>query len=68
MCRSPPPAGKSTLLRLLMGREKPLQGSVYLGEHNIVPNYFEQVCEAEKPFTGVLSREGSCTENATNPC
>jgi hypothetical protein len=26
-----------------MGREKPLQGAVYLGEHNIVPNYFEQV-------------------------
>lgn len=35
-------AGKSTLLRLMMGREKPNQGDVYLGEHNIVPNYFEQ--------------------------
>ncbi|KAJ9523392.1 hypothetical protein QJQ45_005295 [Haematococcus lacustris] len=35
-------AGKSTLLRLLMGREKPLSGQVRLGEHGIVPNYFEQ--------------------------
>lgn len=36
-------AGKSTLLRLLMGREKPtVGGHVALGEHNIVPNYFEQ--------------------------
>jgi hypothetical protein len=36
-------AGKSTLLRLIMGREKPsVSGRVGLGEHNIVPNYFEQ--------------------------
>ncbi|KIY91540.1 hypothetical protein MNEG_16424 [Monoraphidium neglectum] len=35
-------AGKSTLLRLIMGREKPMAGRVSLGEHNIVPNYFEQ--------------------------
>ncbi|EFJ51883.1 hypothetical protein VOLCADRAFT_56598 [Volvox carteri f. nagariensis] len=35
-------AGKSTLLRLIMGREAPQSGSVRLGEHNIVPNYFEQ--------------------------
>lgn len=34
--------GKSTLLRLIMGRERPLAGDVHLGEHNIVPNYFEQ--------------------------
>jgi len=25
-----------------MGREKPMSGHVALGEHNIVPNYFEQ--------------------------
>lgn len=37
-----PSAGKSTLLRLIMGREKPMSGRVGLGEHNIVPNYFEQ--------------------------
>ncbi|KAG2485398.1 hypothetical protein HYH03_015884 [Edaphochlamys debaryana] len=35
-------AGKSTLLRFIMGREAPQEGSVFLGEHNIVPNYFEQ--------------------------
>ena len=35
-------AGKSTLLRLVMGREKPISGRVELGEHHIVPNYFEQ--------------------------
>jgi ATPase subunit of ABC transporter with duplicated ATPase domains len=36
-------AGKSTLLRLIMGREKPTDsGKCSLGEHHIVPNYFEQ--------------------------
>jgi ATP-binding cassette subfamily F protein 3 len=35
-------SGKSTLLRLLTGQEKPLDGTVKLGEHNIVPAYFEQ--------------------------
>ncbi|GBF90920.1 ABC transporter F family member-like [Raphidocelis subcapitata] len=35
-------AGKSTLLRLIMGRERPVKGRVALGEHGIVPNYFEQ--------------------------
>lgn len=35
-------SGKSTLLRLLMGMEQPTDGSVRLGEHNIVPAYFEQ--------------------------
>lgn len=35
-------AGKSTLLRLIMGQEKPLEGEVSLGEHGIIPNYFEQ--------------------------
>jgi ATPase subunit of ABC transporter with duplicated ATPase domains len=35
-------AGKSTLLRLLMGTEKPQEGQVTLGEHSIVPNYYEQ--------------------------
>ena len=34
--------GKSTLLRLVMGREKPIAGSVALGQHHILPNYFEQ--------------------------
>ena len=34
--------GKSTLLRLVMGREKAIAGSVSLGQHHILPNYFEQ--------------------------
>ncbi|MEC4817178.1 MAG: ABC-F family ATP-binding cassette domain-containing protein [Scytonema sp. PMC 1069.18] len=35
-------AGKSTLLRLIMGIEEPTEGSVKLGEHNVIPGYFEQ--------------------------
>lgn len=35
-------AGKSTLLRLIMGLEQPLEGKVTLGEHQVIPNYFEQ--------------------------
>jgi ATP-binding cassette subfamily F protein 3 len=35
-------AGKSTLLRLLMGLEAPLEGEAALGEHNVIPAYFEQ--------------------------
>ncbi|KVH92199.1 AAA+ ATPase domain-containing protein, partial [Cynara cardunculus var. scolymus] len=34
--------GKSTLLKLIMGLEKPNSGEVILGEHNVLPNYFEQ--------------------------
>ena len=34
--------GKSTLLRLLMGLESPLEGQASLGEHNVIPAYFEQ--------------------------
>lgn len=35
-------AGKSTLLHLIMGMEKPSDGSVILGDHNVIPGYFEQ--------------------------
>ncbi|MEB3360436.1 MAG: ABC-F family ATP-binding cassette domain-containing protein [Synechococcales bacterium] len=35
-------AGKSTLLRFMMGFEKPVEGTVNLGDHNIIPGYFEQ--------------------------
>ncbi|GAB4823640.1 hypothetical protein N2152v2_010686 [Parachlorella kessleri] len=35
-------AGKSTLLRLILGLEKPVQGTVELGPHHIRPNYFAQ--------------------------
>ncbi|XP_052190177.1 ABC transporter F family member 5-like [Diospyros lotus] len=34
--------GKSTLLKLIMGIEKSTGGKVLLGEHNVLPNYFEQ--------------------------
>ncbi|KAL5751822.1 hypothetical protein ACOSP7_022004 [Xanthoceras sorbifolium] len=34
--------GKSTLLKLIMGLEKSRGGEVILGEHNVLPNYFEQ--------------------------
>ncbi|MDZ8106656.1 MAG: ABC-F family ATP-binding cassette domain-containing protein [Nostoc sp. DedQUE12a] len=35
-------AGKSTLLRLIMGMEPPTEGTVELGDHNVIPGYFEQ--------------------------
>jgi len=35
-------AGKSTLLRMIMGMEPPTEGKVNLGEHNVLPGYFEQ--------------------------
>lgn len=34
--------GKSTLLKLILGMEKPQGGEVLLGDHNVLPNYFEQ--------------------------
>ena len=35
-------AGKSTLLHLITGAEKPTDGSIKLGDHNVIPSYFEQ--------------------------
>lgn len=35
-------SGKSTILRLIMGMETPTEGKVQLGEHNVIPSYFEQ--------------------------
>lgn len=35
-------AGKSTLLRLITGMEQPTEGTVKLGDHNVIPGYFEQ--------------------------
>ncbi len=35
-------AGKSTLLRLILGSEAPTEGKVQLGQHNVLPQYFEQ--------------------------
>jgi ATP-binding cassette, subfamily F, member 3 len=39
---APNGAGKSTLLRLIMGMEKPSEGYAKIGEHNVIPGYFEQ--------------------------
>ena len=35
-------AGKSTLLHMMMGMEKPTEGTIALGSHNVLPGYFEQ--------------------------
>jgi ATP-binding cassette, subfamily F, member 3 len=35
-------AGKSTLLRMIMGMEEFEDGKVKLGQHNVIPGYFEQ--------------------------
>jgi ATP-binding cassette, subfamily F, member 3 len=35
-------AGKSTLLHMITGTEKPDEGSVNIGEHNVIMGYFEQ--------------------------
>lgn len=35
-------AGKSTLLHLIVGMEQPTDGAVKLGDHNVIPGYFEQ--------------------------
>lgn len=45
--------GKSTFLKLIMGLLKPTRGEVVLGEHNVLPNYFEQnqVCQVFLVFS-----------------
>jgi ATP-binding cassette subfamily F protein 3 len=35
-------AGKSTLLRFVLGLEQPEEGQGGIGEHNVIPAYFEQ--------------------------
>jgi ATP-binding cassette, subfamily F, member 3 len=35
-------AGKSTLLKLIVGLETPSEGEIKLGDHNVIPGYFEQ--------------------------
>jgi ATPase subunit of ABC transporter with duplicated ATPase domains len=58
-------AGKSTLLRLLMGTEKPQSGSVRLGEHSIVPNYYEQnQSEALDPSQTVIGTLRAAADSA----
>jgi ATP-binding cassette subfamily F protein 3 len=34
--------GKSTLLKMIVGMEQPHEGSVKIGDHNVIPSYFEQ--------------------------
>jgi ATP-binding cassette, subfamily F, member 3 len=34
--------GKSTLLKMIMGTETPTDGSIALGQHQVIPSYFEQ--------------------------
>jgi ATP-binding cassette subfamily F protein 3 len=34
--------GKSTLLKMIMGTETPTEGSIVLGQHQVIPSYFEQ--------------------------
>jgi ATP-binding cassette, subfamily F, member 3 len=34
--------GKSTLLKMIMGNEIPTEGSIALGQHQVIPSYFEQ--------------------------
>ena len=35
-------SGKSTLLKIIMGMEEPTEGIAKLGEHGVIPGYFEQ--------------------------
>lgn len=53
-------AGKSTLLRLIMGTEEAQEGRAELGEHNIIPNYFEQnqaeALDLEETVLGTLEK------------
>jgi len=35
-------SGKSTLLHLILGLEQPTEGVAKLGDHNVIPGYFEQ--------------------------
>ena len=35
-------SGKSTLLKIIMGMESPSEGIAQIGEHGVIPGYFEQ--------------------------
>jgi ATP-binding cassette, subfamily F, member 3 len=35
-------SGKSTLLKMIMGTETPTEGEIALGQHQVIPSYFEQ--------------------------
>jgi len=60
-------AGKSTFLRLVMGTEAPLSGTVALGPHGIAANYFEQnQAEALDPGLTVLETVQRAAVEATD--
>ncbi len=60
-------AGKSTLLRFIAGTEKPEDGSVTQGEHNVIPGYFEQnqaeALDLSKTVMGTIHDEVPDWEN-----
>ncbi|HEY9776619.1 MAG TPA: ATP-binding cassette domain-containing protein [Planktothrix sp.] len=57
-------SGKSTLLRLITGQEAPMDGVCQLGQHNIVPAYFEQnQAEALELDISVLDTIADCVHN-----
>ncbi len=75
--------GKSTLLKTMLGKVKPLDGKVLLGEY-IAPSYFEQEVKADKitpiddvwnafpsmdqaQIRGALAKAGLKTDHITRP-
>ncbi len=59
-------SGKSTLLRLIMGLEKAEDGKAELGQHNIIPAYFEQnQAEALDLEKTVINTMFECVPNWT---
>ena len=75
--------GKSTLLKTMLGKVKPLEGKVFLGEY-IAPSYFEQEVRADKitpiddvwnafpsmdqaQVRGALAKAGLKTDHITRP-
>lgn len=60
--------GKSTLLRLICDMEKPLDGVVKLGDHNILPAYFEQnqaeALDMEKTVLATIADEVTTWKDA----
>lgn len=54
-------AGKSTLLHLITGAEHPTEGIVEIGQHGVIPGYFEQnqaeALDLEKTVMGTIHDE-----------
>ncbi len=60
--------GKSTLLRLIAGLESPIDGTVKIGDHNILPAYFEQnqaeALDMEKTVLATIADDVSTWKDA----